>query len=207
MKKTLLIIFSISVFQLIYCQIDDDFSITNPKNYFGFYSNIGISRPIQFTPSDDVLIYHGRESYSVGVKYLRLFSHTLKLEFGASLSKYKVRMETKDDYPIPNIEPFSETLSTISIPILLRLSNFKNYFLSFGPLIEFDLPRGSEWILDTQSGIGSTLSLGKEFSLKNITLEISPNLEIHSLIPFKVEDNKQRMLVFGIKSGINLIIK
>src|SRR4030042_488036 len=198
MKRNLALVFLTTVYELIYCQVEDVNSKTDPKNYLCFYTNFGISQPIQFISTDDVLIYRGRESYSFGIKYSRSFSHALKLEFGASFSKYRVRMEVPDDFPISNVEPFSETLSTISIPLHIELSNHKNYFFRSGPLIEFNLPRGSEWILDTQSGIGFAISIGKEFIKKNIILEIGPNFEIHSLLPFKVEDNKQKMLVFGL---------
>ena len=194
------------MFQVINSQDVDSNAKTRSKNLIGIYTNIGINRPIMFISTDDEMIYLGRGTYSVGVKYSRSLSKNLMIEFGANYSKYKVRMEAPEDFPIPNVEPFSETFSTISIPVQLSLYTLKNYFISFGTLIDFDLPRGFEWIMDTQSGLGLTFGVGKEFIYNTLTLDIIPNLEIHSLIPFKIEDNKQRLLVFGLKVGLNFKI-
>ena len=55
----------------------------------------------------------------------------LMIEFGANYSKYKVRMEAPEDFPIPNVEPFSETFSTYFNSSSIKLVYLKKLLHKF----------------------------------------------------------------------------
>ena len=114
-------------------------------------------------------------------------------------------MEFVPDFAgLPPINSKIEEFKNITIPILFNCHSSRNYFLSLGPLFDFDLPRNSTFELtDSQSGLGFCLAGGKEFMIHKFSIDIAPNLEIHSLVPFKTIEYQQRLLVLGLKIGFN----
>jgi hypothetical protein len=102
-----------------------------------------------------------------------------------------------DDY-------ITETLKTISIPVLLKKYYPGNYFIRFGSMIEFGLPRKGEFMItDAQTGFGLSVGVGKEILIKKFSFDISPNLDLHSVIPFSSHLFQQKLIVFGLKIGLN----
>jgi hypothetical protein len=207
MKKTILFIFLVSISALIYSQDHGSNEEMMPKNTIGIYSNIGICQPLRFTTMHDNVTPHGKETYSFGLKYLRSLSNKFGLEMSLCYSKYNIRNHLIIDTPLPINESLAESFRTITIPILLRRYYPKNYFISFGTLIDFGLSRkGNYLITDTQTGFGLIACGGKEFRINKYSLDIGPNTEIHSLIPFSSKKNQQRLFVIGLKASLNFKI-
>jgi len=65
--------------------------------------------------------------------------------------------------------------------------------------VDFDLTRKS-WI-DSQNGLGLTLGAGKEFMVRDYIIDLVPNIQIHSVIPFNSVKEQQRLMVVGLKIG------
>jgi len=166
----------------------------------GAYSNIGFNQAIRFTsvPSDyfdgD---YHGEISYSLGVKFSRFLSQNSKIELAACYSVNKMAFEFPKIVN-PKGEVYLETIKIFNIPIIYKRYLNKRYFLSFGTIIDIGLPRNSLFT-DTQTGFGLIAGAGKEFSMRDFTLDISPNIELHSVLPFSSVGYQQRLLVIGFK--------
>jgi hypothetical protein len=204
MKKMILLIIFIAFSQMIQSQDKVDVANMGSKNLIGLYSNIGVNQPFRFKNLSENDWFHGKEFFSLGLHYHKTLSQRLKLDVGINYSKYKVKIEAPDDWTGPSITPFSESFAMITVPIQIRLYSLKNYFLSFGSLIDFDLARKSDWpFTDTQSGLGLSLGVGKELIINKFSFDIIPNIAIHSLIPFKSENYQQRLFEIGLKIGIN----
>ena len=195
MKKTILTFAFLCSGLMIYSQ--DQVS----KNVMiGVFTNIGVNQPIRFSSFSDEVSYYGRGSYTAGIKFSRFISSKEKIEVGACYSVHKVAFTFSFD-PNPGRKP-SETFETFNIPIILKSYFKKNYFLSTGTIIDIGLPRNSLFT-DTQTGLGLSFGFGKDISIKNFILDITPNLEIHSLVPFSSVSGQQRLLVLGLRIGLN----
>ncbi len=202
MKKSILLIFFASLYAQTYSQ--DLGSPVDFKRYnvFGIYYNIGICEPLGYQSQTAIVSSHGKSAFSYGFKYLRPISQKLKLEAGICYSKYiivdhLVLEPSLDDY-------LTESLRTMSIPVLLKKYYQKNYFLSLGTLIEFGLSRKNGYLItDTQTGFGLSIGAGKEISINNLSFEIAPKLDLHSIIPFSSHLFQQKLLVLGLKIGLN----
>jgi hypothetical protein len=171
----------------------------------GLSTNIAIGQPLHFAKVMDDGSYDGKESFSLGIQFCKNFSLKNSIKFGFLYSSYKVRYESGPFVPIPI--GVTENFNSIFIPVLYNRSFNHLFHFGIGTIIEFALPRNSEYS-DSQSGFGLITEFGKEFLIKRFVLDISPNLEIHSLIPFiNSIDDQQRIFVFGVRFGFYYNLK
>lgn len=199
MKNPILLIFFVLLSSTVLSQ-DKDFE----KNIMiGVYTNVGINQPIRLTRkyvTEDVGPFHGNYSWSAGLKFSGKLSQNMRIEFAAGYSMHKAGFELSPPiYPESKIYP--ETIKTYNLPVTLYRYLNKNFFMSIGTIIDFEIPRESFWI-DSQNGIGFSVGAGKEFQLRNFVIDLAPNLELHSVIPFDGIKYQQRLLVFGLKLGL-----
>jgi hypothetical protein len=166
----------------------------------GIQTNFGANFPIRFKSADDIFSYQGRLSYTAGVKFSRFISEKAWFDIGVCYTVHKIAMEYYLDPDIDNRMP-TETFDVFNVPIVFNRYLNNNFYYSFGTIIDFQFPRTPSF-LDKQTGFGLNLGIGKEFSIFNFKLDISPNLEIHSLIPFSPQTNQQRLIVTGIRIGL-----
>jgi len=169
----------------------------------GAYINTGINQPIRLTRKDvteDVGPFHGGLSWSAGLKFSGMVSPKMRLEFGAGYSVHKAGFELSP--PIySESRTYPETIMSYNLPVTLYRYLNNNFFISAGSIIDLELNRNSYWI-DSQKGIGFSIGAGKEFHIKSFVIDLAPNLELHTLIPFNGVEYQQRLLVFGLKLGI-----
>jgi hypothetical protein len=200
MKKIILLGTFLSLCMMGYTQDHD----INKNVMIGVYTNVGLNQPIRFQKYDALYEprkYHGSGSYSAGVKFSKYLSQKYKIELGAVYSTHKVGFEDPEIVSTSGIV-YHETFQTFNIPITLKDYFKNNYFLSAGTIIDIGLPRRSLFI-DTQTGFGLSFGAGKEFAVSNFILDITPNIEMHSVIPFSSVSGQQRLMVFGIRLGLN----
>jgi hypothetical protein len=199
MRKTIFFIFLIFIDTLVYSQNQDFKRLIT----ISVYSKIGMNQPIRLTRkyvTEDVGPFHGKESWSAGLKCSGMLSRKLRLEIAAGYALHSAGFELSPPiYPESKIYP--ETIRTYNIPITLLRYFRKYFFMSFGTIMDFEVPRKSYWI-DSQNGFGFSLGVGKEFHVRNVVMELTPNLELHSVIPFNSVKDQQRFLVFGLKVGL-----
>jgi hypothetical protein len=200
MKKLIMFLLFVSFAALLQGQ----FEKTNPISMIGISSNIGINRVVRFEPVfGDESTYDGKTAVSYGINYFRSLSPKIRVQVGAYYSTFKVRF----GFPItlfPEGLTLMETLHTVTVPILVNAYSKKNFFVSFGPIVDFNLPRERSRFTDTQDGVGFSLAAGKEFTINKFTIDLSPSLEIHSLFPFSSVLGQQRFFVYAVKLGFNL---
>jgi hypothetical protein len=178
---------------------DKDF---NKNITIGVYTNIGVNKLIRFTSkyvTGQIGPFHSMASYCAGLNISRSLSRNIRIEIAACYSLHKVGFELSP--PIyTDSKIYTETFETVNIPIIFYRYLKNNYFLRLGTITDFSLTRNSEWI-DTQSGFGMSIGAGKEICINNFSINLTPNLEIHSLLPFNSFKDKQRLFVLGLGIG------
>jgi len=199
MKNRILLVLFVLLYATTYAQ-DKDF-IRNIIT--GAYINTGINQPIRLTRkyvTEDVGPFHGGLSWSAGLKFSGMVSHKMRLEFGAGYSEHKVGFELSP--PIySESKTYPETIKAYNIPVTLYCLLNNSFFISGGVIIDLEQDRKSYWI-DSQNGIGFSIGAGKEFHIESFIIDLAPNLELHTLIPFNGVEYQQRLIVFGLKLGI-----
>ena len=203
MKKSVLLILFAPLYVVTYSQ--DPGKNLKAENVIGIYSDIGICQPLGHNRHGGIVSSNGKEAFSLGLKYLKPISQKLKLETGICYSKHTIvnHLVLEPDLN----DNLTESLRTISIPVLLKRYYPKNYFISLGTMIDFTLSRAGGWaITDPQSGLGLILGAGKEILIDKFSIDIEPNLAIHSLTPSHNLKNRQRLFFLGLNIGLDLKI-
>ena len=138
---------------------------------------------------------------SAGVSFSGMVSPEYRIEIAASWSHHKIGFELSP--PIyDESKVYTETFETISIPVTFKRYLRNNFFLSAGTIVDFALD-DKPVRLDAQTGFGLTLGAGREFRTRWITLDLSPGLELHSVVPFTEDTYHQRLFVAGLKIGLS----
>jgi len=200
MRKITLLLLVILTFATLFAQESEfDRSIRA-----GFYAGSGINMPVRLTTkyiTEETSPWHGFGSLSTGVSFSGMVSPVYRLEIAASWSHHRIGFELSP--PIyDESKVYTETFETISIPVTFKRYLRNNFFLSAGTIVDFALD-DKPIRLDTQTGFGLTLGAGREFRTRWITLDISPGLELHSVVPFTEDTYHQRLFVAGLKIGVS----
>jgi hypothetical protein len=198
--KTLTILFlSLLITGVLYPQD----SKQNSSIVIGLYTNIGINQPLPFkqTPTSfEPTKFYGRGSYSAGIMFTKPLGKKYKISLAAVYSAHKVAFKYSGG-PVPEANTYTENFEVFNVPITLSRYLRNNWFINLGTITDFDVPRNAQFI-GPQTGFGLSFGGGKEFLIKNFILDISPNFEIHSLIPFQPVETKEKLAVFGIRIGL-----
>jgi hypothetical protein len=200
MKKRILFLLFVLPCAAIYAQ-DKDF---DKDIMIGVFANGGWNMPVRLTTkyiTEETSPWYGYESWSAGIKFSGMLSVHYRIEIAACYSGYKIGFELSPPiYTEKKI--YTETFETISIPVTFKRYLQKNFFFSAGTIIDFAL-EDKPVRLDTQSGFGLSIGAGREFRTRWITLDLAPELQLHSVVPFTEDDYQQRLFVAGIKIGLS----
>lgn len=170
----------------------------------GFYAGGGINMPVRLTTkyiTEETSPWHGFESLSAGVSFSGMVSPVYRIEIAASWSHHKIGFELSPPIYYES-KVYNETFETLSIPVTFKRYLRDNFFLSAGTIVDFAMD-DKPIRLDTQTGFGLTLGGGREFRTRWSTIEISPGLELHSVVPFTEDTYHQRLFVAGLKIGLS----
>lgn len=164
---------------------------------------IGICQPIRFERVDEDISFEGKFTNSIGLDFSKFIHDKNAIQFGILYSTYRTGVEIIAGSVPPPLDPYTEEINMLSIPISYQRF-FKNFFfVSIGSILDFELSRKSDYTLvDTQSGFGLTLSAGKEFHFNRLTLNLAPCLQIHSFVPIKTERYQQRLSAAILQMGL-----
>jgi hypothetical protein len=179
-------------------------SIKHSHVVIGLYTNIGINQPFPIkrsTPFGGSEKLLGRGSYSAGIMFTKPIGQKYEISVAAVYSVHKVGLRDSPFFDY-NGGTYTENFEVFNVPITLKRYLKNNYFLTLGTIIDFDVPRNSQFI-GPQTGFGLKLGCGKEIHIKNFTLDISPNLEMHTILPFQPRETEERLLVLGIRIGLS----
>ena len=200
--KTLILTFGLILISLnAFPQENSD--LQNPKNQFGFYCYPGFVKMIGYKEYEGTVSIKVEGTVAYGFKYLRSISSNLSIDAGVSYAEYSEINHFVDE--TGNIDDYlNESFRTFTFPIILKKYYNNNFYLGAGTIIDYTLSRRNTYVLtDTQSGFGISISAGKEIFIKNFSIEIAPKIDLHSVIPFSSDLFQQKLLVLGVKLGLN----
>ena len=143
-----------------------------------------------------------KPNVNFGMTYLRRISDKVYLETGATFSRGNLTV-TAAPNPDVSFGKAKYNLQMIDIPLFVRLNFSKHFFANAGLLADVDV--SSKPYIARQSGIGSGLSLGGQISLSNnVTLWLTPYLQLHNLLSWEGSDHKQRVAEAGFRLGLTV---
>lgn len=200
MKRTIFLLLFALQFAILFAQEREfDRSIMA-----GVYAGGGINMPVRLTTkyiTEETSPWHGFESLSAGVSLSGMVSPVYRIEIAAAWSFHRIGFELSP--PIyKESRTYTESFNTLNIPVTFKRYLRNNFFLSAGTMVDFALS-DKPVRLDAQTGFGLTLGAGREFRTRWITFEISPGLELHSVVPFTEDNYHQRLFVAGLKLGLS----
>lgn len=200
MKKRILLLLLVLPFPFIQAQ-----DKVPGRNFMaGVYATGGWNLPVRMTTkyiTEDTSPWHGNQSWSAGAYVSLMVSEFYRIEIAPRYSWHKIGFELSP--PIYNEKKiYTETFELVSIPVTFKRYLDKEFFISAGTIVDFSYKRKPEWT-DPQSGFGLTLGAGREFRIKDIVIDVSPGVELHSVVPFSSVDNQQRLFVGALRIGIS----
>ena len=164
------------------------------------FSSFGSNDVIYFQQMDGAASYNGDHFYTLGFAYLYRFSKHSELETGIEYSSHKIIINPNVP-PDADDTPYGSGFSLINIPVSLRFTFAKYFFLHGGLLLDIDPTLSSP--IDNQTGLGAGLGLGGKYGFPcGISVFINPYLKAHSLIPFTPDDNHQHVMESGFRFGM-----
>jgi hypothetical protein len=164
-------------------------------------SGLGIHDAFYFQDITGGGNYDGKGYYSLGITYIRPLAKSIDIETGISYSQYKYQFSNASLGP-DRPTPYNVTNAVVDIPLTIRWTFLKYFFLNGGLLIGIDT--GRENHLDSQTGIGAIIGIGAKYDLKNIPvgLFVNPYFNIHSLIAFSTGNYHRRTSENSFRFGI-----
>ena len=151
------------------------------------FSGFGENDTFRWESLDGVGSFFGTGYYSLGITYRRALSRRFDIETGIEFSNLTYYFTHSMAAP----KPYSVNLSMFKIPVTVRYSFLRFFFINGGLLLGFDVT--DERHLDNQTGLGATLGVGIKynFSFLPIGVFVNPFVRHHSIIPFFSESNYQ----------------
>lgn len=135
---------------------------------------------------------------SVGVAYLKPLQKWLELETGLNYSLYTLEISPA---PMINGTTSYHTLSLIDIPVGVRATFLKYFYVNGGLLLDMDM--NTDGGIDSQTGIGVQFGLGAKYDFKfGGSVFIQPSIKWHSLLPFSTQNYHESILESGWKIGV-----
>ena len=137
-------------------------------------------------------------SGTVGLVYLHPLKQGFELESGLTYSLFNFNQKTDTE---TGGNDFDGNISVIDIPIGVRATFGKYFFINGGGLIDFTATNSLP--ISSQSGIGlyGGLGVAADFNFGG-SLFLNPYLKLHSLIPFGNWKEQDRIFeTLGVKIG------
>lgn len=129
----------------------------------------------------------------------------LELETGVEFSHYKIT-QNPAYYPGSNLSPREDQFSLITIPIGLRLSVLKYFYLHGGAFLNFNATR--EFPTDSQAGLGLQFGFGAKYDFASgTTIFAGTYIKVHSLLAIPREQFHQHLLDSGLRIGVGIPLK
>ncbi|MBN2347993.1 MAG: hypothetical protein JXJ22_04100 [Bacteroidales bacterium] len=128
-----------------------------------------------------------------------------KISIGVGIGYHLGILKFNPEFTDPNIvEPsHTETIQIISMNLKSALNLTKGNYLSFDPIIDFQLGRDSQSWIDDQTGIGISFAYGQKLNLsETLYFKLEPRLWVFNLISFEKNDYPLRLTALGIKIGL-----
>jgi len=147
--------------------------------------------------------YRGNGFYALGFNYLIPIRTWLAFETGVEYAHHTIVIESFV-FPASDNTSRREHFSIISIPLTVRLTFLKYFFVNGGFSIDM---AGSSSISD-QTGIGGHLGVGVTYDFtKCLSVFVNPYVKPHSLLAFSSKENGQHIIEDGFRFGVMYVLK
>ncbi|MEK6482494.1 outer membrane beta-barrel protein [Catalinimonas sp. 4WD22] len=179
------------------------FSSGFAQHQIGISGSVDATNAVYFESLDGAGGSDGGTGYSLSLAYYYSINQNWTLQSGLTYRNAKHTIT-------PNLPPgemvadqdYSRNL--ISIPVVFRRyfgeSNTR-FFLDLGG--SFDFERNVPSWLDDNSGVSILFSPGLEQKLNDsFALNLAPQMQIHSLIPFQQDNHQRRLIAAGIEISL-----
>lgn len=199
--KIKLIIFTVIILFSISLQAQESKEHKRNEKIGITFSSFGENDVYRTTALDGEASYSGDNYYSLGINYLRSINQWLELETGLEYSRHTIIITSAFN---PNIDISSQKtkLSIVSIPLSLRANFLKFFFVNGGLFIDIN-PSVSQRV-DSQTGIGAMFGLAIKYDFNfGASVFINPYIKFHSIIPFSMEGNQQKLYESGLRIGFS----
>lgn len=165
----------------------------------GLSASVDATNAFRFASLDGGSSSDGGTSYSLALSYWLPLNNPWNLQTGLGYlhARHTIIPNTPPDEVVPDWEV---QRSLISIPFVFRRyfgSHTTRLYVDFGSSIDFERDVPEE--LDNNSGLSLFFSPGLEQQLGNtFSLNLAPQFQLHSLIPFQKETYHQRLIAAGV---------
>lgn len=147
----------------------------------------------------------------LGLEYSLQLKKNLWLNAGAEFAKHMINVSYWMDNPnIPQIPDNKGQLQLITVPVSVRLSFLKYFFIQGGVVFDKQVKNnvynrftGKDNVINDQSGIGALVKLGGQYRFKkHFTVFTGLYSEAHGLVFFNKPNFKKRLIDGGLRTGV-----
>lgn len=200
MKRTILFLLYLLVG--IITHLNAQTSSSNSKRAIGVtYSGFGSNYAFYPEGLTGAGAYRGKGYYSLGVSYIHPISKRIDLETGVSYSNYTYQFSNASLSPDTS-EPYDIKNAIIDIPLTLRWTFIRYFFINGGLLLGIDTRMDNS--LDSQTGLGAMIGFGARYDFKNIPIGLFANsyYKRHKMGETALNKNHARTSENGFRFGV-----
>ncbi|WP_111672048.1 outer membrane beta-barrel protein [Algoriphagus litoralis] len=144
-----------------------------------------------------------REFFEFGIIFSRKIGDRFSINSGISYLSSKVDFIPGSSCPNCSqiLIAHNSDFRMISVPIFAEYDLGKVFFVSAGPLVDFQLSEGNNF--DELSGLGYFVGMGARMNLGSFDFSLLPNYKRHGVVPFeKSEGAKYVLQELGIQLSL-----
>jgi hypothetical protein len=148
----------------------------------------------------------GNGFFTAGIIYLYPITRKyLELETGVEFSHHKIT-QNPAYFQGSNLTSREDQFSLITIPIGLRLSVLRHFYLHGGVFLNFNATR--EFPTDSQAGLGLQFGFGVKYDFASgTTIFAGTYFKAHSMLAIPREQYHQHLLDAGLRLGVGIPLK
>lgn len=173
------------------------------QHQIGVSGSLDATNVIYFESLDGASGADGGTAYSLSLAYFYSMNQNWTLQSGLT---YRNAKHTLTPHLPPGeiaaAQHYSRNL--ISVPLIFRRyfgESSTRFFIDMGG--SFDFERAVPSALDDNSGVSMLFSPGLEQKLNDsFALNLAPQIQIYSLIPFKQDNHQRRLIAAGVEVSL-----
>jgi len=172
------------------------------KNQIDLVGNYSTNEVFRFSELDGAGSVENGNNFTIGINYNRKISEKIWVNTGVNYFKSLNNFNpAPTGAPIVVIKDMKTEL--IRIPIKLRIDLVKWFYIKTGFSLDTELSNSTVNYIDNQSGLAYSLACGINLNLtKQVYLNIEPEWNLLSIVPFNSNEHQHHFQTSGINFGI-----
>jgi len=139
----------------------------------------------------------GYDFFSAGIIGLISLEKYIAIETGIQISRGRFEINPWGAHS----QNSSEYLSLVTVPLEMRSTFFRYFFVTGGLQFDFDFSEPGE--LHNQSGVGISLGSGLNYDFKNgLSIFLNPQIKVHSMISYTKVLSADKIIETAIRLGL-----